>query len=80
MLVIVKYVTEVVMARKRLELTEGEWAIMLALWENEPCAAPTIQEVRGALLVNGRNAVPLVLRLGKLDASHSCVRRTVVWS
>jgi len=32
------------MARKKLELTEGEWAIMLAVWELEPCAAPTVQE------------------------------------
>lgn len=27
------------------QLTEGEWAIMRALWENEPAAAPTIQEM-----------------------------------
>ena len=33
------------MTRKKSELTEGEWAIMLAVWKNEPCAAPTIQEV-----------------------------------
>ena len=32
------------MARKRLELTEGEWAIIQAVWDNEPCAAPTVQE------------------------------------
>jgi len=32
------------MAGKRLELTEGEWLIMQAVWDNEPCAAPTIQE------------------------------------
>jgi BlaI family penicillinase repressor len=32
------------MAKKRLELTEGEWMIMQAVWDNEPCAAPTIQE------------------------------------
>jgi BlaI family penicillinase repressor len=36
---------EVVMARKKTnELTEGEWAIVKAVWENEPCAAPTVQE------------------------------------
>ena len=33
------------MARKNYELTEGEWAIIRAVWDNEPCAAPTIQEV-----------------------------------
>ena len=27
------------------ELTESEWLIIKAIWENEPCAAPTIQEV-----------------------------------
>jgi BlaI family penicillinase repressor len=32
------------MAGKRAELTEGEWLIMQAVWDNEPCAAPTIQE------------------------------------
>ena len=26
------------------ELTPGEWAIMQAVWESEPCAAPTVQE------------------------------------
>ncbi len=33
------------MAKKRVELTEGEWAIMQAVWAHQPCAAPTIQEV-----------------------------------
>lgn len=32
------------MANKNIELTEGEWAIIQAVWENEPCAAPTVQE------------------------------------
>ena len=32
------------MAKKRTELTEGEWYIMQAVWDNEPCAAPTVQE------------------------------------
>jgi BlaI family penicillinase repressor len=32
------------MAKKKYELTEGEWAIFRAVWENEPCAAPTVQE------------------------------------
>jgi BlaI family penicillinase repressor len=26
------------------ELTEAEWAIIQVVWENEPCAVPTIQE------------------------------------
>ncbi|MHC4758380.1 MAG: BlaI/MecI/CopY family transcriptional regulator [Planctomycetota bacterium] len=32
------------MARKDLKLTEGEWEIIQTVWENEPCAAPTVQE------------------------------------
>jgi BlaI family penicillinase repressor len=32
------------MPAKNHELTEGEWAIIRAVWENEPCAAPTVQE------------------------------------
>jgi predicted transcriptional regulator len=32
------------MAKKGYELTEAEWAIIQAVWENEPCAAPTVQE------------------------------------
>jgi len=33
------------MTKKQFELTTGEWKIIRAVWENEPCAAPTIQEV-----------------------------------
>ena len=32
------------MRKPRVELTEGEWAIMRAVWALEPCAAPTVQE------------------------------------
>jgi predicted transcriptional regulator len=32
------------MAKKQYELTEGEWAILTTVWENEPCAAPGVQE------------------------------------
>ncbi len=32
------------MAKKNYELTEGEWAIITTVWDNEPCAAPTVQE------------------------------------
>ena len=32
------------MAKKNYELTEAEWAIIQAIWENEPCAAPAVQE------------------------------------
>jgi len=33
------------MARREYHLTEAEWSIMEAVWEHEPAAAPTIQEV-----------------------------------
>jgi BlaI family penicillinase repressor len=32
------------MAKKKYDLTEGEWAILQAVWDNQPCAAPTVQE------------------------------------
>ncbi len=32
------------MAKKKHELTEGEWAIIRAVWDHQPCAAPTVQE------------------------------------
>ncbi len=32
------------MAKKKYDLTEGEWAIIQAVWNNQPCAAPTVQE------------------------------------
>ncbi len=32
------------MAKENYELTEGEWAIIQVVWDNEPCAAPTVQE------------------------------------
>jgi BlaI family penicillinase repressor len=32
------------MPQKPIELTEAEWTIIKAVWDNEPCAAPTIQE------------------------------------
>lgn len=32
------------MAKKNRELTEGEWAIIQAVWAKEPCAAPDVQE------------------------------------
>jgi len=34
----------VVMPKPVIELTESEWTVIKSVWENEPCAAPTIQE------------------------------------
>ena len=33
------------MAESSFELFEGEWAILQVVWEHEPCAAPTVQDV-----------------------------------
>src|SRR5437867_5138794 len=32
------------MPKQTIELTESEWSIIKAVWKNEPCAAPIIQE------------------------------------
>ncbi len=32
------------MAREKYELTKGEWAILQTVWDNQPCAAPSVQE------------------------------------
>jgi BlaI family penicillinase repressor len=32
------------MATRNHELTEAEWDIIQVVWEQEPCAAPTVQE------------------------------------
>jgi BlaI family penicillinase repressor len=32
------------MPKAKIELTEAEWTIIKAVWDNEPCDAPSIQE------------------------------------
>lgn len=32
-------------SKNSYELTEAEWAIIQVIWENEPCAAPDVQEL-----------------------------------
>ncbi len=32
------------MAKKKHELTQAEWEIISSVWQNEPCAAPSITE------------------------------------
>jgi BlaI family transcriptional regulator, penicillinase repressor len=32
------------MSRPTVELTTAEWCVIKAIWENEPCTAPAIQE------------------------------------
>ena len=33
------------MSKPTVELTEAEWPVIKAIWENEPCTAPAIQEI-----------------------------------
>jgi len=33
------------MSKAKTELFDSEWAILQVVWEREPCAAPTVQEV-----------------------------------
>jgi len=32
------------MSKPSVELTKAEWSVVKAVWENEPCSAPAIQE------------------------------------
>jgi BlaI family penicillinase repressor len=32
------------MSKPAVELTEAEWSVIKAVWENEPCTAPAIRE------------------------------------
>jgi BlaI family transcriptional regulator, penicillinase repressor len=32
------------MSKPSVELTEAEWSVIKAVWENEPCTAPAVQE------------------------------------
>ena len=33
------------MPKKEIELTEAEWTLIKAIWEQEPCTAPAIQQL-----------------------------------
>src|SRR5580658_233437 len=32
------------MSKQNVELTESEWSVIKAVWETEPCTAPSVQE------------------------------------
>lgn len=32
------------MARKETSISESEWAILKVVWQQQPCAAPGVQE------------------------------------
>ena len=40
----VRHSVPVFMSKEVIGLTRAEWVIIKAVWNNEPCAAPTIQE------------------------------------
>ena len=38
-------IKESAMAKPNLELFDSEWTILQVVWQNEPCAAPTVQKI-----------------------------------
>ena len=66
------------------KLTDGEWVIMKAIWEEEPCAAATVssRSVPAITSVISKSVVPLLLLI--LDLLSVCVRfvpvTILIWS
>ena len=75
------------MSKPTVELTESEWSIIKAVWENEPCTAPAIQEklfqptgwtystVRTLMDRMVAKGVLRAKKEGKLTIYHSAVTR-----
>ena len=75
------------MSKPTVELTEAEWSIIKAVWENEPCTAPAIQEklfqptgwtystVRTLMDRMVAKGVLRAKKEGKLTIYHSAVTR-----
>ncbi|HEV2436026.1 MAG TPA: BlaI/MecI/CopY family transcriptional regulator [Verrucomicrobiae bacterium] len=75
------------MSRPTVELTESEWSIIKAVWEDEPCTAPAIQEkllqptgwtystVRTLMDRMVGKGVLRAKKQGKLTIYHSAVTR-----
>ncbi len=75
------------MSRPTVELTESEWSVIKAVWENEPCTAPAIQErllqptgwtystVRTLMDRMVAKGVLKAKKEGKLTVYHSVVTR-----
>ncbi|HXR47501.1 MAG TPA: BlaI/MecI/CopY family transcriptional regulator [Candidatus Limnocylindrales bacterium] len=75
------------MSKPTVELTESEWSIIKAVWENEPCTAPAIQEklfqptswtystVRTLMDRMVAKGVLKARKEGKLTVYHSAVTR-----
>ena len=76
------------MSKPTVELTESEWSVIKAVWENEPCTAPAIQEkllqptgwtystVRTLMDRMVAKGVLRAKKEGKLTVYHSAVTRT----
>jgi len=75
------------MSKSSVELTEAEWSVIKAVWENEPCTAPAIQEklfqptgwtystVRTLMDRMVAKGVLRAKKEGKLTIYHSAVTR-----
>ena len=75
------------MSKPDIELTEAEWSVIKAIWENEPCTAPAIQEklfkptgwtystVRTLMDRMVAKGVLKAKKQGKLTIYHSAVTR-----
>jgi BlaI family transcriptional regulator, penicillinase repressor len=75
------------MSKPTVELTEAEWSVIKAVWDNEPCTAPAIREIllqptgwtySTVRTLMDRMAAKGALRAkkeGKLTIYHSAVTR-----
>lgn len=75
------------MSKPTVELTEAEWSVIKAVWENEPCTAPSIREkllpltgwtystVRTLMDRMVAKGVLTARKEGKLTVYHSAVTR-----
>ena len=83
-----KPATEENIASFTAELTEAEWAIMKVVWENEPCAAGTVQDslakqrgwaystVKTMMDRMVRKGVLKTTRIRNLNLFSSCISQT----
>jgi len=75
------------MSKSAVELTEAEWSVIKAIWETEPCTAPSIQErlaqatgwtystVRTFMDRMVAKGVLTAKKAGKLTIYHSAITR-----
>jgi len=75
-------------AKTQIELTEAEWEVMKVVWENEPCAAGTVQEMLASRKDWAYSTVKTMMdrmvrkgaltttRIRNLNLFHSAISRT----